>query len=115
MGWDPNMPLGEHERAEWRLVIQMMRELGVVQAFGVTLGPPPTRLQQLESAARTAPPDQKPVLEQELAQELREQRINDLIDEYRDKLAATGREYTREQIMRLIPDDRLHEIAARDA
>ncbi len=109
MNW-PHWPITPQERDAFRAFVGTMRELGVVSAFGIALGPAPTRAQELAAADEA-----KPALEQELAEELRKARMAELLAEYRDKLAATGRDYTDEELVRIIPEARLHEIAARDA
>lgn len=114
MNW-PHWPITPQERDAFRAFVGTMRELGVVSAFGIALGPAPTRAQELAAAVRDAADEAKPALEQELAEELRKARMAELLAEYRDKLAATGRDYTDEELVRIIPEARLHEIAARDA
>lgn len=112
MAW----PSGESELASFVALVRAMRDLGVVSAFGVTLGPPPSKVHELTAAARDAPPERKAVLEQEIAEELRHQRIEALCEEYRDKLAATGREYSNEEILaQFVPAERLREIGELDA
>lgn len=96
-------------------LVQIMRDLGVVQAFGVVLGPEPSKVTKLEAEAREATPERKAQINQEVAQELREQRIAELYDEYRNLLAATGKEYSEEELKRFIPPERWAAIEAMDA
>jgi hypothetical protein len=96
-------------------LVRCMRDLGVVSAFGVVLGPPPPRAQEIAVALRDAPPEKAAELTQELAAELRTQRISDALDEVREKLAATGREYTDEELWRFVSDARKAQIEAMNA
>lgn len=88
--------------AELSDFVRAMRDLGVVQAFGIVLGPEPTKLAKLEAEKRAAPPEKTAALDEEIARELREARIEAARQEVRDKLAATAREYTVEQIDSMI-------------
>ncbi len=76
---------------------RVMRELGILQACGVVLGPPPPRAEAI--AAAVARGDAEP---QELAEEKRRARIEDARGEKRLELAATGRTYSDEEIDRFI-------------
>jgi hypothetical protein len=96
-------------------LVQTMRDLGVVQAFGVVLGPEPPKVVKLAAEMREATPERAAQLAQEVAAELREARIREALDEVRDKLAATGREYTYDELKRFIPPERWAAIEAMDA
>lgn len=74
-----------------------MREVGALQAFGVVLGPPPSRVETL--AASVARGDSEP---QELAEERRRARVEAAREEKRLELAATGRSYSDEEIDRFL-------------
>ena len=86
---------------ELRALVAVMRDLGVVSCDGIVLGPAPTRLEQLRHA-----PEQDPGERQRLERLARREAV---LQEYRDKLAATGREYTDAQLMAFIPPERLED------
>lgn len=86
--------------SELRMLVGTMRELGVLQAFGVILGPEPDRLAKLEKAAQR--PDAGPEVTQALAAERRQARIEAARQEKRDMLAGNGRTYTDAQIDQFI-------------
>jgi hypothetical protein len=67
-------------------VVRMMRDLGVVQAFGIILGPAP----------RPAPSPE------EEKRDRRQERIDEARAEVRIQLAATGHDYTDAQIDALL-------------
>ena len=70
--------------SELREFVAVMREVGAVQAEGIVLGPPPTKLGALEAkAAQGAEVDA-----QELAEERKRQRREELRQEVRDKVGA---------------------------
>ena len=79
-------------------LVTSMRELGVVSAFGVLLGPPPSKG---ESAAARL--DR---LEREGGQELAEERLRVRREEAREhlrlELGASGRTYSDEQLDAMI-------------
>lgn len=83
-------------------LVSSMRRLGVVSAFGVVLGPEPTRAEDLARAASAAGDTERPKMTQELAEELRRVRIERAREDMRDTLAATGRDYSDEDIDRLL-------------
>ena len=91
--------------ADLRELVGVMRELGVAQAFHVTLGPAPTKAVQLEAQAAQGQP-----VQQELAEEIRRQRIQELVDEVELLLAATGQTYTREQLLQFVDPAKLREL-----
>jgi hypothetical protein len=77
-------------------LVTSMRELGVVSAFGVVLGPPPTAADRLKAAER------KPVSTQEAAEERLRLRREEAREHLRLELAASGRIYSDEQLDEMI-------------
>lgn len=73
-----------------------MRELGVTSAFGVTLGPPPTRLEKLQAVSNQEP---TPEIEQELARAAEEA----WDEQTRMFLAATGKNYSVDELRAMRP------------
>jgi hypothetical protein len=76
------------ELHELTALVAEMRALGVTKAFGVELGPAP----------HLPPPPERPLT----PEEKKEARIAEARDEMRARLFATGKEYTDEQIDRLL-------------
>ena len=72
-----------------RILVRIMRELGVVECVGVRLGPEPPK------AVHIAP---------ETPAERRQSRLEQAREEMRDRLAATG-SYTDEQIDKYLPPE----------
>lgn len=85
MSWPESEP-------DFRALVGAMRELGVLQAFGVTLGPEPTKLEKLE---RSAASDEDRAERDRLR---KEERIASERERVRNLLAGTGKTYTVEQI-----------------
>lgn len=73
-----------------------MRELGVVQAFGIVLGPLPRPAEKLAELEAKGP------VTQELAEERLRLRQQAARDQLRLELAANGRSYTDEQLDEMI-------------
>ena len=96
------MPYPETDQ-DFRSLVASMRELGVLQAFGVTLGPEPTRLQKLEAEGKQRKLTKAEELE--VARETLEARIQGARQDMRDALAHNGISYTDEQIDRLLPPE----------
>jgi hypothetical protein len=88
--------------ADFYALVVSMRSLGVVQAFGIVLGPPPPKVAVLEKAAADAPPEERSRLNLELAEEKRRIRLEELRESMRLDLASTGRSYSDSEIDRLI-------------
>lgn len=84
--------------AELEAIVPVMRRLGVAQAFGVVLGPEPTKVETLARAVEEKPTP-------ELEAELRKAKRQAEIEELRDLLSANGHEYTDEQLERLLPPE----------
>jgi hypothetical protein len=84
------MPPYPDSRADFVELVGEMRSLGVLAAFGVTLGPPPPKVQKLEQAAALAPPGEAERLNKELAEERRRLRIEAARADMRNLLAASG-------------------------
>jgi hypothetical protein len=82
-----------------------MRELGVLSCDGIVLGPEPT----LAARVAYAPPDIKPALTQELAEEMRRTRLASLRAGVRDML-PNGYDYSDEQIDRYIDPRQLEAL-----
>lgn len=95
------LPEAEHLRR----LVPVMRELGVLQAFGVILGPPPPKAVALEIKA-AAEPDNAEV-RQELAEELRRAKLYDLREGIRLDLAATRPDMSDEECDELIGPERI--------
>jgi hypothetical protein len=89
--------------ADLRALVPVMRELGVVSCCGIVLGPAPARLDQLRDGLVL---EESPGERERLEREARRQAV---FQEYRDKLAATGREYTDAQLMQFIPPERFED------
>jgi hypothetical protein len=84
---------------EFEVLVDSMRRLGVVSAFGIVLGPEPTKAAQLEKAAELATPAEQARLNKELAEEKRRLRIEKAREEMRLQLGAVGgHDYTDKQI-----------------
>lgn len=77
-----------HDVLEFEALVRTMRELGVITAYGITLGPEPIR--------------HMPVVE--TAADKKQARIDDARQEMRDRLAAVG-SYTDEQIDKFLPPE----------
>lgn len=88
---------------ELRSLVAVMRELGVVQASGIILGPPPTRSADLERAAKA---EKDPVAKKLLEHETEAERLREAkaawLDESREMFAAAG-DYSDEMLERLRP------------
>lgn len=84
--------------ADFAQLVDSMRTLGVVSAFGVVLGPPPAKVVALEKAAETAAPGDRERLNKELADEEHRLRVERARADMRLQLAASGREYSDEEI-----------------
>lgn len=65
----------------------MMRELGVTEAFGVKLGPPPSKLEELEAKQEREP---SPLLGEAIGELRRQQRLQAARDAVRERLGAVG-------------------------
>ena len=70
--------------AELRAMVAAMREVGAVQADGIILGPPPTKLEQLETKQAKG----ELVDREELEAERQRQAIAAARQEIRDKVGA---------------------------
>jgi hypothetical protein len=91
-----------------RSLVPVMRELGVLQAFGVILGPPPPRVVALAAKAEANPEDA--AVSQELAEELRRGRLQAARDEIRLQVSASG-DMSDEDCDRLLGPERIAELA----
>ena len=82
-----------------REAVALMRELGVLQCGGVTLGPEPRPSEALVRKMATAPPAEAAILKEELETELRRQRLDAARQDVKDKL---GRDVSDEEADRFI-------------
>lgn len=83
-------------------LVASMRALGVTSAFGVTLGPPPSRAEVIEKTITLAPPAEQERLNKELAEERHRIRVEKARDDMRLLLAASGVEYSNDHLDKLI-------------
>jgi hypothetical protein len=89
---------------ELRALVSAMRELGVIQADGVILGPVPTKAVDLERLAKAqSDPKARLAFEQEAAAERLREAKAAWLDETRELLAANGESYTDDQLERMRP------------
>lgn len=87
----------ELEADKLRATVALMRELGIVEGFGLKLGPPPRPPGGLAVVAHE-------LSEQEKREAARAQRLEALRQEVRDRLAGSGREYSNAEIDRFLPE-----------
>ena len=89
--------------AELEQLAKVMRREGILQAFGVVLGPQPTVLEKLQLDDTTPG--------EILRAEERLDRIRAAREEKRDLLAGTGRDFSDEEIDRIIDPKLFEEVA----
>jgi hypothetical protein len=78
-----------------RELVKAMRELGVISAHGVVLGPAPSTAATLTESARTSTdPGVRKALEAEAKRARAQERLEEHRAEVRTSLAATGIEYS---------------------
>ena len=92
---------------DYRSLVVLMREHGVISACGVTLGPTPSRAVAIENAIESAAMESAPPLllerlNKELAEERRRIRVEKAREDMRTLLAASGIDYTNEQLDKMI-------------
>jgi hypothetical protein len=85
---------------ELQALVLKMRELGVLQADGVVLGPVPPRAAQLDARAAQGAP-----VQQELAEAIRAEKLYALREDVRLQLAASRPNISDEECDALIGPD----------
>lgn len=93
------------EAEHLRRLVPVMRELGVLQAFGVILGPPPPKAVVLEARTQSEPENTQ--IRQELAEEMRRHRLEQAREEIRLDLAASNPNLSDEECDALIGPERI--------